>query len=126
MSWDGRDREGSEGTRGREGRAAANPSGLGQDRMPGPLGFVPSDLQISHLFILSVNITKHQPGQSGCKAPGKPTREQGPRVQDGSFACKREPSSCCEECPSFPVSCPQTENQDPWLMCLSLQGQACA
>lgn len=111
MSWVGRDREGSEGTGGREGQAAANPSGLGQDMMPGPLGFVPSDLQISHLFIHSVNITGHQLVRV---AAGHRANQPGSRarVQDGSFACKRQPLSCCEEYPFFPVSCPQTGSPD--------------
>lgn len=65
MSWVGRDREGSEGTGGREGRTAANPSGLGQDTMPArPPGFVPSDLQISHSFIHSFSEHHWEPTRS--------------------------------------------------------------
>lgn len=46
-----RGRKGSEGTGGREGWAAHPHSGLGQARVLGALGHVPSDFRISQSFI---------------------------------------------------------------------------
>lgn len=119
MSWVGRDREGSEGTGGGEGRAAANPSGLGQDRVPDPLGFVPSDLQISHSFIHSFSEHHWAPtSQSGCWAPGEPTREPG-RGPGWKFHLQKAAFVLLRGVSLLPCVMPTDWKSRPWLMCLS-------
>lgn len=90
LEWEvlgGRERKGSEGTGSREGRVPANPHRrLGQERMPGALGFVPSDLR-SLSSIHSAN-TDQVRGQT---TPGSRAL-----VQDGSPACKGESLSWAE------------------------------